>query len=147
MRLNRIQSGAIIIAGSGMCTGGRIKHHLKHNVWRNDCHIVIVGYQARGTTGRMLVDGAKYIRLWGEAIRVRANVYTVGGLSAHADQSGLMDWYGHFKNRPPLALVHGEPNSINALSERIQTELGATVIKAQLDDQIDLLKPAKFTRA
>lgn len=147
MRLNRIQSGAIIIAGSGMCTGGRIKHHLKHNVWRNDCHIVIVGYQARGTTGRMLVDGAKYIRLWGETIRVRANVYTVGGLSAHADQSGLMDWYGHFKNRPPLALVHGEPNSINALSERIQTELGATVIKAQLDDQIDLLKPAKFTRA
>lgn len=147
MRLNRIQSGAIIIAGSGMCTGGRIKHHLKHNVWRNDCHIVIVGYQARGTTGRMLVDGAKYIRLWGETIRVRANVYTVGGLSAHADQSGLMDWYGHFKNRPPLALVHGEPNSINALSECIQTELGATVIKAQLDDQIDLLKPAKFTRA
>lgn len=147
MRLNRIQSGAIIIAGSGMCTGGRIKHHLKHNVWRNDCHIVIVGYQARGTTGRMLVDGAKYIRLWGETIRVRANVYTVGGLSAHADQSGLMDWYGHFKNRPPLALVHGEPHSINALSERIQTELGATVIKAQLDDQIDLLKPAKFTRA
>lgn len=147
MRLNRIQSGAIIIAGSGMCTGGRIKHHLKHNVWRNDCHIVIVGYQARGTTGRMLVDGAKYIRLWGETIRVRANVYTVGGLSAHADQSGLMDWYGHFKNRPPLALVHGEPHSINALSERIHTELGTTVIKAQLDDQIDLLKPAKFTRA
>ena len=91
MRLNAIRSGAIIIAGSGMCTGGRIKHHLKHNIWRKDCHIVIVGYQARGTIGRMLVDGASRIRLWGETYVVRAQVHTVGGLSAHADQDGLVD--------------------------------------------------------
>lgn len=144
MQINRIRSGAIIIAGSGMCTGGRIKHHLKHNVWRNDCHIVIVGYQAQGTLGRLLVDGAKHIRLWGETLRVQANVHTVGGLSAHADQAGLMDWYGHFKSRPPLVLVHGEVDSIQALSERIKTDLNASVHKAQRGEQIDLLQPGKF---
>ena len=144
MQLNRIRSGAIIIAGSGMCTGGRIKHHLKYNAWRNDCHIIFVGYQAQGTLGRLLVDGAKHIRLWGETIRVQATVHTVGGLSAHADQSGLMDWYGHFKNRPPLVLVHGEPDSMQVLGERIQTELNAPVHKAQLGEQINLLQPGKF---
>lgn len=144
IHLNLIRSGAIIIAGSGMCTGGRIKHHLKYNVWRNDCHIVIVGYQARGTLGRSLVDGAKYIRLWGETIRVKATIHTVGGLSAHADQSGLMDWYGHFKNRPPLVLVHGETDSMQVLAERIQTELNAPVHKAQLGERIDLLQPGTF---
>ncbi len=113
-----------------MCTGGRIKHHLKYNAWRSDCHIVIVGYQAQGTLGRLLVDGAKHIRLWGETIRVKATVHTVGGLSAHADQSGLMDWYGHFKNRPPLVLVHGEADSMQVLAERIQTQLNAPVHKA-----------------
>jgi len=144
MQLNRIRSGAIIIAGSGMCTGGRIKHHLKHNVWRNDCHIIIVGFQARGTLGRLLVDGAKHIRLWGETLRVQATIHTIGGLSAHADQSDLMDWYGHFKNRPPLVLVHGEVDSMQVLAERIQTDLHAPVHIAQLGEQIDLLKPGKF---
>ncbi len=144
MQLNRIRSGAIIIAGSGMCTGGRIKHHLKYNAWRSDCHIVIVGYQAQGTLGRLLVDGAKHIRLWGETIRVKATVHTVGGLSAHADQSGLMDWYGHFKNRPPLVLVHGEADSMQVLAERIQTQLNAPVHKAQPGEQINLLQPGKF---
>jgi len=138
MKLNNIRSGAIIIAGSGMCTGGRIKHHLKHNIWRKDCHVVIVGYQARGTLGRMLVDGAHYIRLWGETIRVRARVHTVGGLSAHADQSGLVNWYRHFKNRPRLALVHGEPESIAALSECIHRELGVQAHQAQPGQRIDL---------
>jgi len=144
MQLNRIRSGAIIIAGSGMCTGGRIKHHLKHNVWRNDCHIIIVGFQARGTLGRLLVDGAKHIRLWGETLHVQATIHTIGGLSAHADQLGLMDWYGHFKNRPPLFLVHGETDSMQVLAERIQTDLHAQVHIARQGEQIDLLKPGKF---
>ena len=144
MQLNSIRSGAIIIAGSGMCTGGRIKHHLKHNAWRKHCHIVIVGYQAQNTLGRLLVDGAKHIKLWGETIRVKAKIHTIGGLSAHADQSGLMDWYGHFKNRPPLVLVHGETNSMQVLSERIQVEPGARVHTARPGERIDLLHPDRL---
>jgi len=144
MALNKIRSGAIVIAGSGMCTGGRIKHHLKHNAWRSDCHIIIVGYQAQGTLGRLLVDGAKNIRLWGETIRVQASVHTVGGLSAHADQSGLMGWYGHFNNRPPLVLVHGETDSMQVLAERIESELNAAVHKARPGEKIDLLQPASL---
>ncbi len=143
MQLNKISSGAIIIAGSGMCTGGRIKHHLKHNVWRKHCHIVIVGFQAQGTLGRQLIDGAKHIRLWGETLRVKAKIHTVGGLSAHADQAGLVDWYGHFKNRPPLTLVHGEPRSIQVLAERIWKELGVRAHEARPGEMIDLLEPRK----
>ena len=143
MQLNKICSGAIIIAGSGMCTGGRIKHHLKHNVWRRHCHIVIVGYQAQGTLGRLLIDGAKHIRLWGETLRVKAKIHTVGGLSAHADQAGLVDWYGHFKGRPPLILVHGEIESIRCLQERIHADLGLRAHQAQPGEQIDLLQPGK----
>ncbi len=127
MRLNDVRSGAIIIAGSGMCTGGRILHHLKNNVWRPECHIVIVGYQAHGTVGRRLVDGADEIRLWGENYAVRANVHTVGGLSAHADQSDLVDWYGAFDNRPPLYLVHGEERAQGPLKALIERELSAPV--------------------
>ncbi|HKJ50398.1 MAG TPA: MBL fold metallo-hydrolase [Gammaproteobacteria bacterium] len=143
MQLNKIRSGAVIIAGSGMCTGGRIRHHLKHNVWRRDCHVVIVGYQAEGTLGRKLVDGAKRISLWGETISVCAHVHTVGGLSAHADQAGLVDWYGHFDSRPPLALVHGDPDSIEVLAEVIRRQTGATVIAARRGARIDLRRPGK----
>jgi metallo-beta-lactamase family protein len=120
IQLNQIHSGAIIIAGSGMCTGGRIRHHLKHNVWRKQTHIMIVGFQARGTTGRALVDGAKYIRLWGETIKVAAKVHTIGGLSAHADQNDLLHWLGHFAPIPPTYLVHGEETALAALRVAIQ---------------------------
>lgn len=120
MAINRIESGAIIIAGSGMCDGGRIKHHLKHQVWRENCHVIITGYQARGTPGRALVDGAQHIRLWGETIRVAARVHTIGGLSAHADQAGLLSWVEKFSSRPPIALVHGEPESMLVLQNALQ---------------------------
>ena len=143
MNLNRVRSGAIIIAGSGMCTGGRIKHHLKHNVWRKDCHIVMVGYQAEGTTGRALVEGASHIRLWGETLRVNATVHTVGGLSAHADQSDLLQWYGHFNSRPPLVLVHGEKEAMQILADKLNDDLQATVHQAKSGDKIDLLHLAK----
>ncbi len=108
MAINHIRSGAIIIAGSGMCTGGRIKHHLKHNIWREECQLVIAGFQAMGTPGRALVDGAQHIRLWGETVRAAATVHTIGGLSAHADQAALKNWYSNFEGRPPVVLVHGE---------------------------------------
>ncbi|PKM12601.1 MAG: MBL fold metallo-hydrolase [Gammaproteobacteria bacterium HGW-Gammaproteobacteria-3] len=116
MRLNQITGGAIIIAGSGMCTGGRIRHHLKYNLWRRDAHIVFVGYQAEGTLGRMLVDGNKNIKLLGAKIAVQANIHTVGGLSAHADQSQLLDWASAFEApKPRLYLVHGEISAANSL--------------------------------
>ena len=127
MRINEIHSGAIVIAGSGMCTGGRIKHHLKHNVWRQGAHVMIVGFQAAGTLGRALVDGTEEISLWGEGMKVNAAVHTVGGLSAHADQDGLVDWYGQIRNRPPVALVHGEQRAMEPLATRLQQELGAKV--------------------
>jgi metallo-beta-lactamase family protein len=138
MALNRIRSGAIIIAGSGMCDGGRIRHHLKHNVWRKDCHVVIVGFQARGTTGRALVDGASHIRLWGETIRVAAQVHTIGGLSAHADQDGLVRWYAGFDRCPPVALVHGEPEARGALAARLASELGTRVRLPERGDLLEL---------
>lgn len=133
MAINRIRSGAIVIAGAGMCTGGRIKHHLKHNLWRGDCHVIIVGFQARGTLGRSLVDGAKHVRLWGETIRVGAKIHTIGGLSAHADQRGLLDWYGNFAQRPPVALVHGEEGAIAALGDALK-ERGVHVTQPRPND-------------
>ena len=131
MTINSIKSGAIIIAGSGMCTGGRIHHHLKNNISREECHIVIVGYQADGTLGRRIVDGADKIRLWGEEYNVRAQVHTIGGLSAHADQAGLVDWYRNFTARPPVYLVHGEERSQQPLVERLKQELQAPAEIAQ----------------
>jgi len=109
MAINRIKSGAIIIAASGMCEAGRIRHHLKHNLWREECSIIFVGFQAQGTLGRQIVDGAKSIKLFGEEIAVRARIYTIGGLSAHADRQELMGWLNKFKTRPKkIFVVHGE---------------------------------------
>ena len=84
--INRIKSGAIIMAGSGMCEGGRVAHHLKHNLWRSECSIIFTGFQARGTLGRRIVDGATHVHVLGEEIAVKAGVYTINGFSAHADQ-------------------------------------------------------------
>ncbi|MCC7257053.1 MAG: MBL fold metallo-hydrolase [Gammaproteobacteria bacterium] len=136
MAINRVRSGAIIIAGSGMCNGGRIRHHLKHNVWRPETQVVIVGYQAAGTVGRALVDGARYIRLWGEAIKVNATIHTVGGLSAHADQAGLLAWYGAIAGRPPVVLVHGEAGPMRELATRLQRDLGARVTQARYGESV-----------
>ena len=138
MSINKIESGAIVIAGSGMCSGGRVLHHLKHNVWRSRCHIVIVGYQAHGTLGRKLVEGADYIRLWNETIKVNAKIHTVGGLSAHADQSGLLEWYSAFRDKPPVWLVHGEPNAQGALANRLRTQHGAVVHIPKRGDSLDM---------
>ena len=141
--INKMDSGAVIIAGSGMCEGGRIKHHLKNNLWRRGCHLVIVGYQAQGTLGRRLVDGAESVKLWGERVRVAATVHTVGGLSAHADQDGLVDWYRGFRDRPPLMLVHGESRAQEVLRDRIRSELGADVGIGIPGQTIDLAEPLR----
>jgi metallo-beta-lactamase family protein len=139
MSLNSIRSGAIIVASSGMCTGGRIKHHLKNNVWRKECHIVVTGFMAAGTPGRALVDGARSIRLWGETIRVGATVHTIGGLSAHADQAGLCKWYEGFDGRPRLLLVHGESRAAAALQELLANRNDADVSVAEPHQVIDLI--------
>jgi len=138
MAINRIRSGALIIAGSGMCTGGRILHHLKHNVWRAETHVVIVGFQAEGTLGRALVDGADHIRLWGEKVVVKARVHTIGGLSSHADQAGLREWYRDFRHRPPVVLVHGELLALSTLADALRDEGAAHVWIARPGMHFDL---------
>ena len=107
--LNSLRGGAIILAGSGMCEAGRVKHHLKHNLWRKECSVVIVGFQAQGTLGRKIVEGAKRVKVFGEEIAVAADVYTIGGLSAHADREDLLAWAGRFESPPGTVMVaHGE---------------------------------------
>ncbi len=120
-KINKIKSGAIIIAGSGMCEGGRIRHHFKHNLWRPECSIIFTGFQVRGTLGRLIVDGIKKVRVLGEEIAVRAKVYTIGGFSAHADQKELLEWLGSFKNKPEVFIVHGE-ESVALEFEKIVNE-------------------------
>lgn len=124
MALNRIQGGAIIIAGSGMCEGGRIRHHFKYHLWRPQTHLVIVGFQARGTLGRRLVDGAERIKVLGAEVAVRAKIHTIGGFSAHAGRSQLLDWAAHFKTRPACHLVHGEDEARAALAAALHERLG-----------------------
>ena len=103
-----------------MCNGGRIRHHLKHNLWRNKAHVVIVGYQAIGTPGRSLVDGEKTFKIGGEKIAVNAHIHTLGGFSAHASQSQLIDWVSHFEQpHPRLFLIHGEDQAKIALKDRL----------------------------
>jgi len=107
--LDRVTGGAVIISASGMCEAGRIKYHLRANLARRESTILITGFQAAGTFGRRLVDGAKRVRLLGEDIPVRADLYTLGGLSAHADRTALLAWLGHFRSKPrQVFVVHGE---------------------------------------
>ena len=127
MAINRIKGGAIIIAGSGMCTGGRIRHHFKQRIWDDRNTLIFTGYQARGTLGRILVDGAKNIKLFGEEYVVKARIETLGGLSAHAGQTGLVEWIGAFDPPPRTLLIHGEPRAQDALAERLWRELGLKV--------------------
>ena len=124
MSLNRIKSHAIIIAGSGMCEGGRIGHHLKHNLWRPACCIIFAGFQAKGTLGRRIVDGAKTVHIFGEEIAVKAAIHTLGGFSAHADQKQLLDWLSSFRNKPGVFVVHGEEETSLSFAELVRERYG-----------------------
>ncbi|MDV6341536.1 MBL fold metallo-hydrolase [Nitrosomonas sp. Is35] len=127
MQLNHIKHGIIIISASGMCDAGRIKHHLKYNLDRAECSILITGFQAERTLGRRLVDGAKLVKIFGQDIRVKAAIYTIGGLSAHADQADLLNWLGHFEKAPEnIFVVHGELSNSTALAAAIQQKLNWT---------------------
>ncbi|MBA8885660.1 MBL fold metallo-hydrolase RNA specificity domain-containing protein [Dokdonella fugitiva] len=125
--INRLHGGAIIVAGSGMANGGRVRHHLANNLARRGAHVVFVGYQAHGTLGRLLVDGVRRVRLFGDDIEVRARIHTVGGLSAHADQHGLLEWYGAGASRPPVVLVHGEDPARSVLASELHRRHGIEV--------------------
>jgi metallo-beta-lactamase family protein len=125
MAINQTEGPAIVIAGNGMCTAGRIKHHLKHNLWRSGASLVIVGFQAAGTLGRRLVDGERTVKLYGEKIVVRAKVFTIGGFSAHADQALLLDWVSHFQNpKMQVYVIHGEPNVSESFASLVAGRFG-----------------------
>ena len=123
MQLNDVKQGAVIISASGMCDAGRIKHHLKYNLSRSECTILITGFQAAGTLGRRLVDGIKRVKIYGQEISVKADIYTIGGLSAHADQAGLINWLSHFEHAPEKTfVVHGEPSNATSLANKIRDQ-------------------------
>ena len=138
MAINRIRSGAIVIAGSGMCNGGRIIHHLKHNLDREETQVLITGYQANGSLGRRLVNRETTVRIHGKTIQVRAAIHTVGGLSAHGDQDDLARWYENMANRPPVYLVHGEVDSQEAFQKYLRKRNGAEVTLPKPGDVLDL---------
>ena len=117
MAINRISSGAVIMAGSGMCTGGRVRHHLKHHLGREHSSIVFVGYAAHGTLARSIIDGAKIVSIYGDDYQVRAQVHTIGGFSAHAGQAELLAWHKHAGNPETTFLVHGEKDSMAAFGQ------------------------------
>ena len=125
MALNEIRSGAIIISASGMCDAGRIKHHLLWNLPRAECTVLITGFQAQGTLGRRLVDGARRVRIFGEEFAVRAGIHTIGGLSAHADRNGLLAWLRGLSSVPAHTfVVHGEASIADEFVSTIRAELG-----------------------
>ena len=120
MAINQRPGSAIIVSANGMCTAGRIKHHLKHNLWRPGSSIIITGFQAEGTTGRKIVDGEKSVKIFKEDVAVKAKVFTIGGFSAHADQKDLLQWVSHFdESRPRVFVVHGEASASETLARLI----------------------------
>ncbi|HQI01483.1 MAG TPA: MBL fold metallo-hydrolase [Deltaproteobacteria bacterium] len=144
MAINAYEGSAIIIAGSGMCTAGRIKHHLKHNLWKEGASIVIVGFQAEGTTGRQIVEGRQTVKIFREDVAVRAKVFTIGGFSAHADQKGLLQWIGNFtESKPHVFVVHGENSASVDLAHLIHDRLGLKTYVPSWKETL-FLKPKEF---
>jgi len=116
MAINKISGGAVIIAGSGMCTGGRIRHHLKHNLWRRETSVIFVGYAAQGTLARRIINGEPEVRIFGDEISVNAEIHTIGGFSAHADQQELLSWHGQTGTPDTTYLVHGEEETMRVFA-------------------------------
>lgn len=140
--LNQDEHPKVIISSSGMCEAGRIRHHLKHNLWRKECAIVFVGYQANGTLGRMLLDGIKQVKLFGELIAVKASMHNFAGLSAHADKNGLLEWIGKYKIKPQkVFVVHGEEQTCLAFTDTLQS-LGFKALTANFEMGYDLIADA-----
>ena len=132
--LNRLNGPAIIISSSGMMTGGRIVHHLKQRLPHEHNTIVLGGYMAAGTRGRLIQDGAKTVRMHGEEVPVRAAVESVPGLSGHADRSGLLRWSKNLPTPRKVFLTHGEPDSAEALAEQLRSSRDWKVMVPELDE-------------
>lgn len=138
MALNDIAGGAVIMAGSGMCTGGRIRHHLKQHLWRKESSIVFVGYAAQGTLARIIIDGAKHVKLFGETIKVRAKVHTINGFSAHADRAELLAWHQSTGKPRTTFLVHGDPDRGLARMAELMAARGQATHTPRLHERVAL---------
>ena len=139
MKINEMKGPAIVISASGMANAGRIKHHLKHNLWRSGASIVFVGFQAEGTPGRRIVDGAKTIRIFSEDIAIKAKIWTINGFSAHAGQSQLLDWLTNFQNKKmAVFLIHGEFAAQEQLASLIKQKLGFDVTIPEYLEEIKI---------
>jgi metallo-beta-lactamase family protein len=138
-QLNDAKGPMVIISANGMCTGGRILHHLRHNLPDSSAHIVIVGYQGHGTLGRRLVDGVRFVSIFGRDVPVRATIHTLGGFSAHAGQSGLLSWASPFKTeKSRLFLTHGEDMPRNALRKQLKSRFGLDSTLPYYGDEYEL---------
>jgi metallo-beta-lactamase family protein len=139
MALNNVEGPCLIMAGSGMCNGGRILHHLRHNLPIKKTAVLMVGFQSHGTLGRRLVDGERVIRIFGEEIPVNASVHTMGGFSAHADQQGLLDWYDSVApSKPRTIITHGEDSARDVFAGLIRTKYKLQPELPQLGDVIEI---------
>ncbi len=137
--LNEMECCLVVIAGSGMCTGGRIVHHLKHGLWRKNSHVVICGYQAAGTLGRRLVEGEKLVRIMGQEIAVRARISTLGGFSAHAGQGELLEWASAWAtSRPKVVLTHGEDKARGVLATKLKERFGLEAMLPRFGESVEL---------
>lgn len=140
--INQTRGAAIVIAGNGMCTAGRIKHHLKHNLWRQGCSLVVVGFQANGSVGRRIIEGAKSVRIFGEKVVVHAKVFTIGGFSAHAGQLDLLSWIGNFKNPGmQVYVMHGERDVSGEFAELVNERFRFSTHVPEIGDSI-VIAPA-----
>jgi metallo-beta-lactamase family protein len=139
MALNDIKGPCMILAGAGMCNGGRILHHLKHNISNPNTHVLIVGYQSYGSIGRRLVEKAPKISIFGEEIVVKANVHTLNGFSAHAGQTELLKWFSYLApSKPKVVITHGEDEPRNALATCIKKQFKINATLPKIGDTIDL---------
>mgnify|MGYP002239072133 CR=1 FL=1 len=131
----------VIISASGMCEAGRIRHHLKHNLWREECSVVFAGYQAEGTLGRLLQDGTPAVKIFGEEIDVKAHIETLDGISGHADRDGLLTWAAAFEQKPKYVfVVHGNDESCESLTDALTTQLGLTAKAPYSGSEFDLIR-------
>ena len=139
--INFDQKPKVIISASGMCEAGRIRHHLKHNLWRPECTVLFVGYQAIGTLGRSLVEGADEVKLFGEHIEVRADIRKMTGMSGHADKAGLLRWIQGFEKKPQkVFVVHGEDSVCNAFVTCLSEEYGLTAYAPYSGTRFDVIQ-------